>query len=205
MHLRVAGIYHFDPGCRARLLAWYHHLASTAQTAPVFVANEWSSAAFEHVKSQRRLLRELLKREWPQASVAVLDILSASLGYEGDAHEASFPDADILWLGSADRSSVNDYAKGRFAMYKGFLNNSALPSEPEAAVRALGSAARSVPIIDRDPQRDRDLAVKILDRLSGADGTWAAVAIGATHATQDDEAMVRLLQHHGVKCEVDLL
>jgi hypothetical protein len=206
MRLSIAGINHFDPGCRDKLERWFRHQVAIASAAPAFVATEWNESAFLLVRSQRPSFRRMLTAEWPDASTALLDVLEQSLGYEGDAHVIVCPDAEVLWLaGPSDAAQLQSYANDRFNMYKGFLAGSPLPADPVVAIRNLGAAARVAARHDGDSQRDQNFAVAIMDRAVGHSEAWSAIVVGANHAADNDWSMRRVLQDSGYACDVSFM
>jgi hypothetical protein len=89
--LRIAGVNHFDPGGRQKLVKW---LLSWSKKfgKPAFVATEWDKEIFARVKTQRKEFERLIGDQWPPLSAGLSSVLTLSLAYEGDAYLEVFPD-----------------------------------------------------------------------------------------------------------------
>ena len=80
-----------------------------------------------------------------------------------------------------------------------------MPADPKHAIELIGTVARRVATNQSDQQRDRDLASAIIERAERDPGSWAAIVIGADHVADREHSMLRVLQAHGYRCEVEVL
>jgi len=111
---------------------------------PSFVGVEWGQAVHEKVKKQRCKFRNLFQREFLNTSTAdELDLVEASLGYEGDTHPLIWPTSKTIWLdenrklSDLDSNSIKDYALGRIETLKQFKINSRITSSSRIAEKGL--------------------------------------------------------------------
>ena len=68
MDILIAGIVHYDVLGPDRLKKWFKGVLKTRGNFPEFVAVEWDEKIFDQIISQRTLIREYAKAEWPRAS-----------------------------------------------------------------------------------------------------------------------------------------
>ena len=203
MKLYIAGVNHFDPLCRPKLVKWLQHLSETYDKQPAFVAVGYDSNLFEQIKKQRRRFRQMLHNEWPSLTLEQLNILENSLAYEGDTHIEVFPDVEILWLDTGrqetDSNEWDKYAEKRLAMYKQYSFGKKTLSINKLSERILN--------ID-DPEynnlnRDEKFAYLIRQGISKSGGKWAIVIVGFNHTRKDIQGTMRcLLEDYGIICEV---
>ncbi len=210
MILYIIGINHFDPSCRLKLCNWFREWAEKGLKKPCFVATEWGQRIFERVREQRPELRQLLKKQWPHASENLLDTLSLSLAYEGDAHTTHFPEVEVLWLDDGrevNDDDVDNYARDRFEMYKRFLNSVPESTDEDSILRRIREAAvqEAGPIPQEGNARDEQFATRILQRIENSQCGQATVVVGKNHAGDFKGSMRRLLQEKGCSCEILLL
>jgi hypothetical protein len=201
--LRIAGINHMDPAMRGRLI----NLLAAHKVkfgSPDFIAVEWDERVFKSVSAKRERFRSLLKREWPNFSEKLLNILVLSLGYEGDSHLQVYPGVEILWLDQGRQYPLGfkeKCAEWRLRDYKRYLK--ALPanaSETEI-LSQMRQAASNVP----PPQpcgRDKRFADAIKNKSIGGARGWAIAIVGDDHARRDGGSMRGHLEMMGYKCEV---
>jgi hypothetical protein len=211
--VRIAGINHFDPAMRQGLIEWLAgRLAKHGK--PDFIAVEWDKGIFEGVKAKREEFRQLLKHEWPAISERLLNTLTLSLGYEGDAHLETYPDADILWLdkGRKEGPGSNDYpkkfvekcARWRLNHYKKFLGGWPTDANDSKILSRISQGANNVAPSQYDP-RDQKWVELIKVRSLGASLGWAIAIVGRDHTRRHDRSMRSLLEEIGYTCEVSFL
>lgn len=206
---RIAGVNHFDPAGRLRLVDWLA-LYSKRFGHPAFVATEWDKDIFAQVKAQRGEFQCLISNQWPNLSAGLVKVLTLSLAYEADTHTEVFSDVEVVWLDEGRRAPEDDirnYAPDRFAMYKHWLGDKVterddlvtLAKMSERAIREAGCP----PSIGND--RDAQFADLILRRVGKDGGDWAVVIVGKFHALTYSGSMRRLLEEREQICEVSLL
>ena len=206
MKLYIAGVNHFDPLCRPKLVKWLQHLSETYDKQPAFVAVEYDINLFEQIKKQRRRFRQMLHNEWPSLTLEQLNILENSLAYEGDTHLEVFPDVEILWLDTgrqvSDSSVLYKYAEDRLAMYKQYSSG-----ETALNINKLSERIRNVANPeDINLNRSKRFANLIHKGISKNDGKWAIVIVGFSHTRKDIQGTMRcLLEDNGLICEVSSL
>ena len=206
MKLYMAGVNHFDPLCRSKLVKWLQQLSETHDKWPAFVAVEYDRNQFEQIKKQRKRFRRLIQKEWPSLTSEQLDILENSLAYEGDTHFDVFPDVEILWLDTgrqiSDSSVLDKYAEDRLAMYKQYS-----PGETALNINKLSERIRNVANPeDINLNRSKRFADLIHKEISKNDGKWAMVIVGFSHTRKDIQGTMRcLLEDNGLICEVSSL
>jgi hypothetical protein len=206
MRLYIAGVCHFDPTGRARLLEWLEQLSEEHSEPPAFVAVEYDSDLFTKIKAQRARFRCLLTEHWPHAMPDFLDELELSLGYEGDTHERVFPDARIIWIDQGRMYNVEGFAEGRLIMYHQFLGEQGLLEDTAAALAILSQRALEAagPPTEGN-ERDARFARLIIQAIADGSGDWAIVVVGANHASDCPGRMRCLLEQVGQTCEVTIL
>ncbi len=206
MKLHIAGVCHFDPTGRQRLIEWLQRLSMQHSNRPAFVALEYDSDLFAKIEAQRASFRCLLSEHWSHAAPDLLDELELSLGYEGDTHERVFPDAKIIWLDQGRAYSVEGFAEERLIMYHQFLGRQELPPEASAALTRLSQEAwrRADPPVEGNG-RDQKFAELILQEITCHAADWGIAIVGAIHASDCPGRMRYLLEQAGQTCEVTLL
>lgn len=211
MILRIAGIQHFDVTARERLVGWLRSCGSEFG-APEYVAVEHRQDIFDEIKRQRTEFRRMLTSRWPLLSPSVVEKMTMSLGYEGDAHSEVFPDVEVLWLDEEREASENlirDYAKGRLELYQSYLPNRVAEMDDAAVLRALRQAdaaildARLPPV--RGCERDLKFAEVILKRIAMGGTGWGCIIVGKSHARRYPKSMVDILENNGQICKPHLL
>jgi hypothetical protein len=206
---RIAGVNHFDPTGRQRLIDWLA-LCSKQFGKPAFVATEWDKAIFDRVKGQREEFQLLISNQWPTLSPGLLKALTLSLAYEADAHVEVFPDVEVLWLDEGRQAPDNDirnYARDRFEMYKRWLGDEILERDDSATLARMSE--RATLEAGRPPnvgcERDAKFVDSILRRVRRGGGDWTVVIVGKFHALAYNGSMRRLLEEREQICEVSLL
>jgi hypothetical protein len=211
--LRIAGINHFDPTIRQKLLKWLDD-CSSKYGKPDFVALEWDKKVFEGVKAKREEFQRLLMETWPAVSKTLLNTLTLSLGYEGDAHLEVYPDVEILWLDEGRKQSqvpedypkhyVETCARNLFKRYDKFLGEWPDNECDSSVLARLSRAASAVPQTEFD-NRDAKFAGLIKSHpVSGRHG-WAIAIVGRDHARRNAGSMRVLLEKMSYTCEVFFL
>lgn len=204
MILRIAGVAHFDPTGRQRLVEWLRHCSGK----PTFIATEWDKHILQEVLLQREEFRRLISNQWPTLSADLLKSLTLFLAYEGDTHLEVFPEAEILWLdeGREPPEELRNYARNRFEMYKAWLGDKIAETDDSAILRRMSEMAAAEagdPPIQGN-ERDAKFADLILRRVTNG-GDWAAIIVGKFHALNYARSMRELLEAHDQICEVALL
>ena len=211
--LRIAGVAHKDPAIRPRLIEWLAEI-SEVQGNPSFVAVEWDKGVFESVKAKRVDFRSRLKGQWPRISDNLLNTLTLSLAYEGDAHVEVHPYVETVWLdqgraigtqpGDYQRGFVNHYPLSVLGAYKGFVGAHPLGSDDFATLSRMSCAANAPQAQPPYGLRDAKFANIIHDASSkhvpGAN-KWALVIVGNEHALDIDGSMRHILETMGYRCE----
>lgn len=211
MTLHILGINHNDPAMRQSLTGWLSRKAGMLGR-PHFVGVEWDHALFDRVTAQRQRFRELVAFQWPAMSDSLLNILSLSLGYEGDSHIEVFGQnpVETLWLDEGREyyeGDITQFPENRLALYTSYL-----PQWPERATDAqiilLMSESASKDVGDpplRGDLRDGRFADLLTRRFAlGAEG-WAVAIVGKFHATKIDGSMLAILESRNIVCEVSML
>ena len=203
MRLHIAGVNHFDPLCRPKLVKWLQQLSEIHDKWPAFVAVEYDKNLFEQAKKQRKRFQQLLQNEWPSLTSEQLNILQNSLVYEGDTHLEVFPDVEILWLDTgrqvSDSSEWDKYAEKRLATYK-----QCSFGEATLSINQLSERIRNA----EDPEdinlnRSKRFADLIRKGISKSRGKWTIVIVGFNHTRKDIQGTMRcLLEDNGLICEV---
>ncbi len=209
MELHIAGINHFDPLCRARLICWLERLLHTKKTSPAFIAIEASNDAYKKILDQREIFRQMLKSEFPNVSPVITDLLVQSLYYEADTYQIIFPDVNIIWLDAnreLDQSTLDNYARDRLNIYRRFMNK-------DNSLRMIGEAywnddwklPPTTPLGDPDYHRDYVIFNMINNAIATHNGSWAIVIVGASHASNREHSAKILLEKAGILCLVKIL
>ncbi len=207
MIIAAAGINHFDPRCRSLAIEWLRGQVNDRASQPAFVANEWTEQLSREVLAARPRFRELLLKQWPDASIELLTILEQSLAYEADTHLPVCPHAEVLWLGRDGPKPLGmpSYPVERVWLYRNFLGEGSMPASTERFITLIGEAARARANADLEPQRERDMARAIMDRVGRGGGTWAALVVGSAHLAEDGGSLASLLRSGGCVCEITIL
>jgi len=209
MTLHIAGITHFNPLHRDRFQAWLRTKKHAGLDGPAFFATEWDSTMFAKLRDQRPLFRELLKAEWPGLSPHLLEVLTLSLAYEGDAHVSEYPNTPTVWLDEGripDEGDFENYLQNRLALYRSFVNGMEITDE-KAFLTTMSevSERRAATPAFVPGSRDDIFAQRILERIEGDPDQWAVAIVGKLHGSETPGSMRMQLQEHGVVCDVTYL
>lgn len=207
MVIYIAGINHFDPLCRIELKAYLlEWLRNENLEPPAFIAVEYGEENFKKIEGQRPEFRQMLLKEWPDLNSNLLDIFTASLGYEGDVHKEVFPNAEILWLDERQdkEDAIRNYAKGRLEIYHDFLKGIDICNGHETVLRKLRDEARNSAKHGKfDKERSSKFAKLIMERIKkGISSNWAVVIVGSNHASKEQGTMRSILENYGFECIV---
>jgi hypothetical protein len=209
MILRIAGVNHFDPAGRQKLVDCLLLHAKEFGT-PAFIGVEWDKDIFTQVKAQRKKFRQLISNQWPELSLETIKALTLSLGYEADSHTEIFPDVKILWLDIGRQASeevVKNYAHDRFTMYKRWLCTKVIEKNATTILAEMGKMATDEA---GDPpkvgnERDAKFADLIPRQGTKGVGGWASIIVGKFHAMKYGGSMLQLLEEKGQICRVYVL
>jgi hypothetical protein len=202
--IEIAGICHPDPLGRRNLIAWLRSVSSRRVDSPLFVAVEWDSSIFEQVKSQRRLLGELIREEWPKADSRFVSTLVEAMAFEGDAHTEVFPSTRTVWLDQGrdvnDPTQVSQFAQDRLRTYRSMLARSP-EGDWAARLQEMSEAAwRSVNCSNPSSIRDPEFVRAICSEAAPRDVAWAIAVVGVCHARQGLGYLRDLLDEKGFTC-----
>lgn len=205
MKLLIAGITHFDVLGHRRLLEWLKQKLVIESVNPDFIAVEWDKNIYCLIKSQRKLIGELARKEWPTAPDSFVQVIQRSLGYEGDTHEEVFPSVETIWLDNGrkvdDGTIWSQYARDRMNIYKGFTQNTCLDfSENMLLNMSLKSWSACNPPEPGGTDRDIIFSDKIMSQIEHANSGWAIVIVGANHASLFPGCMTSRLSEQGIIC-----
>ncbi|MBI2907265.1 MAG: hypothetical protein HYX92_06375 [Chloroflexi bacterium] len=219
MFFCFAGVCHYDPLCRGRLVEWLNRLRNNPPipaVGPAFVAVEWGQEVFQAVKAQRRLFRELAAKTFPSLPAASLPVLERALAFEADAHLEVFPDTKTLWLDegrqldASEEAVADDPARDYLNTYEDFLGLSEKDRGKVTSLELFSEACwRRAEQWHKDPsayrfERDRAWLQLILARTR-QDG-WAIIIVGALHLSKDHQKSLRsLLERGGHPCTAQVL
>lgn len=202
MTLYIAGINHFDPMGREHVADWFNSLAQEYQSAPAFIAIEFDEAHFKALSEHRPRYRQWIQARWPHIPESDLDRFEKSLGYEGDTHHECFNGIETIWLDSGRElhdAAFESHAFQRLLCLQIFERNNALmlPGVVSEQVQAYMRADAF------SPERSRQFADRIMERVKCNPWEWAIAITGASHASDRfDNSMRSLLQKEGINCEV---
>ena len=181
-------INHFRPQGRQQLIAELQRL-DIAFRRPSFVAVEWDHEHHRQVAAQRPAFEEMLRKEFLSASEDELQILTNSLGYEGDAHQSVWPDITTIWLDKgreADNDSISHYAQRRLEMLRAFWKAGG-NGQPLGSLldfidqKAIARAKVRQESRDLD-QREQRWITRLAKQLSTlAPGNWGIIILGGSH------------------------
>lgn len=205
--MEIAGILHFDPLCKQRLIRWLKEQALLPDVPLEFVAVEWDNELFELVKSQRLLMRKLVEETWLDAQPSFLDVFAEALAFEGDTHLKVFPTVETLWLDQRrivnDRKIITNYVRERIEVYRSYLPNP-VPYLDQNVLEGMSCEAwrrvgkRQV----GGTPRDFKFATLILERIKEARTGWAIAIVGADHASENSDSLRSRLENAGIHCFV---
>ena len=193
----LAGVNHFDPLGLERLVERLGRLAGSG-VRPQFIAVEYDAQHFSKiVNEQRSKFRRLLLQEWPDLDDAELDLLERSLCYDGDAHRAVFPEAEVVWLDQGREvppDVLETLAGDTVAMYRNCWR-----SGLHGRIHELSAAVTAQEECRSADQRDRAFAKKLLEALDRHRIGLAIVGRGHVDLGLQD-SMAHRLSRHGVDC-----
>ena len=210
MHLRIAGVVHFDVRGKARLSDWLQRTRRVENGDPEFVAVEYEQDIFERIRARRQVIRGMAAELWPSAPGTSLDVIEESLGYEGDLHDKVFPRVKTIWLDEGrkikDPTVIERYACDRFNLYRGYAveQGQSLSASTLNHMSTQAWAAGPPPIRGGDA-RDEIFASRLLEWCVRGQNCWGICIVGANHATDVEGSMVSRLQCAGVECDVSFL
>ena len=206
--LYIAGIQHFDPLCRDRLLNWLKKLEKSHDNPPLFIAVEWDENIFRKIAQQRPTLQHLAKKVWPQASLFFLEKLSEAMAFEADTHIESFPTVPTLWLENGRIVSpeiIENYARDRLNVYRSFLSHEITGLNNDALQIMSKEAWNCSSKPSKGNSRDIKFAKLISDHFNQLGNCWAIAIVGANHVSTVSEYMRSILIEQGIKCDVTIL
>jgi len=204
--IRIAGVNHFDPLCRHKLLDWFCSCFNDFGQ-PNALATEWDEQLFSKVREQREHFANRLREAFPYLSPETVNTLKLSLGFEGDTHLDIFPDVEVLWLDQGRQQDVSTYAEDRLAMFKDFLAQPPIDVNDSNVLARLSAAAREraggqeIAGGDRDKKFVDLLFKKMADYKDG----YVIVVVGIYHTSQVEGSMRSLLERAGQSCEAATL
>jgi hypothetical protein len=209
MVLCIAGVGHFDPAARQRLVKLLRYCSKKCGK-PAFIATEWDKNIFEKVIAQRNEFRAAISNQWPSFSAELLNSLTLSLAYEGDSHLEVFPDAEVMWLDEgreAPEEDIKRYARDRFAIYKGWLGDNVSETDESAILEKMRKKAAQQAGIppSEGTERDAKWADMILRGEAKGGGDWAVIIVGKFHALKYAGSLLDLLEAEKQGCKVVLL
>jgi len=209
MILCIAGVGHFDPAARQRLVKLLRYCCQRCGK-PAFIATEWDKDIFEQVLAQRKEFQAAISNQWPGFSAELLELLMLSLAYEADTHLEVFPDAEILWLDAgreAPEEDIKNYARDRFAIYKEWLGDNVSEKDDSKILKKMskkaGQQAGTPP--SKGTERDAKWAHMILQRARKGGGDWAVIIVGKFHALTYAGSMRDILKTGEDTCKVFFL
>lgn len=214
MELYLAGVNHNDPLGRIELTRWLKRLAGCKGSPPGFVAVEWDERVAARIHAQREGLRQLVADDWPAAPTGFGDSLALTLAYEADTPAEVFPTVEMIWL-DADREPepdheqiIRDYAERLWRMlYRPCLARGPLPQARDDALTVISRCVWSLSGSGRDGvgERDEKWANRLLNSTANHAGSWATAVVGASHASDREGSLRRILERAGVACTADIL
>jgi hypothetical protein len=218
--LWLVGGLHDDLGMPAKGEAWLRAVSRTNRVRPRFVAVEWPANVVRAVLPEADHLRRYLRdRAWPGADSAVLEAALATLCWEATVALQTFNrEVPIVWLEDGvdlqnDASIIKSprfYLEWKKAVeltrvLGGKAANAASMTSARAAwnasVAAMWVAAeQSLPTRRLKSVRDHSWADAI-DRARHRYGRgWAAVFVGAAHATRfDSDTLASVLDARDIR------
>ncbi len=193
----LAGVNHLDPLGRERLVERLGRIADDG-VRPEFAAVEYDPQHFSRiVDEQRPAFRRLLKQAWPDLDDAELDLLELSLGYEGDAHRAIFPKAEVVWLDQGreeDSDVLETFARDTVVKYRWHLGN-----QLHGRIGELSAVVTAQPEHQKPGGRDEAFAAIVLEKLESL--PVGVVVVGGLHVDLDVQGtMAQRLVQGGVQC-----
>jgi len=210
MKIFIAGIVHFDVLGRYRLSKWINEVSEKMGNLPEFVAVEWDKEVFKQIYSQRILIRNYAKSEWPAAPPKFIDIIESSMGFEGDTHKLFSPNIETLWMDQGrpieDMSIITEYAMDRFNIYRKYFPDGSFDFGPKTLLHMSKKAwARASPDTAVGSPRDAIFFEVILSRLNRLISDWAIVIVGASHARKNEGFLAKRLMDEGLSCYSKIL
>jgi len=146
----------------------------------------------------------------PEISESLLNTLTLSLAYEGDAHLQVYPEVEILWLDEGRK--LNDrlwteYARLRLRMYRNFFWEGLPKIDDESILLELSRRASLdiEPPPENGEERDVIFANLISAKATDDHNKWAIAIVGRNHALENDGSMRHRLEAVNIQCEVRLL
>lgn len=212
--IHIAGINHFNPFCRQRIVHWLEEVREkSGQDSPCFVAVEFDDAAHREVVIQRNNYRNSIRDVWPHLSPENTELLVQGLGYEGDAHRTVFPETDVIWLDQGRACpEIATFASDHLIKYRVDLALLAMkgvqldPADPHFLQRLIAEGGALLP---EEPfvagERDKLFADRIVGGVQNCGAGWAAVIVGCRHAEYGNGSMIDILQATGIDLQPTLL
>lgn len=210
MRVFIAGINHNDVLGQRRLIKWLNEKANTERDDPEFVAVEWDEGMHSRVKAQRKLIGELVRKEWPAATDYFVHTIERSLGYDGDTHCEVFPSVNTIWLDKGralgDPAIVDNYYVDRMNIYRCCAQGVPMDFTEnllhDMSVRAWDLGGSPVPGGD---SRDALFSEMIIEETKRALSGWCIVIVGCNHAGLSNGSMAWRLRKEGMVCLPDEL
>lgn len=206
--IKVFGINHYNPAAYLWLKAQLIEYAKLS-AEPDLYAIEWDSNVFDTIKSQRNLLFQELKIILPDLSLEEIKIVSATMGFEGDAHEGILHPKHIIWLDQkrAVPCSIDSYYKYPISRLLGLLSEGGTINSIKQLIELykLEYGPRSYNINQPSQNRDKIFAEKIIDYISQNDVAECLTIVGSKHTEPKiDGSFTDRLLKKGLSIEVKL-
>lgn len=213
MDLIFVGGLHWHPECRRAYQLALRSLIDE-RMAPAFIAIEWDSGVVESRIAQRTLYREKWGAKRPQDRGSQLRKLATRLAWESDGHRAVVRGVPIVWLdeGRVELASSRPFGSNRLVNEQFILGpnfqhvtrgdamaaiNKSWIDEADATQKKIGSP--------RDSSRDLVWQRRILRAIRVHRGDWAAIVVGAIHASEWDAQTLFCLMSGQYTCVVRFL
>jgi len=209
----IGAVRHYDPLGRRRIVDLLQTQKQVYGSSPLFVAVEWEEKVFRAIETQRPHFRELISAAWPCQSEDFLDVMAASLAFDGDSHRDDESIGQTIWMDQQGTSpndpKVLEYAEARLERIRFLVGGDTLPDDPFRALSTISEKLWTLPPdcvdLEDEGQRDRTFWATLQPHLNSSALGWGLVIVGQLHAEQCDIRLTGILKANGVNCCVTLL
>lgn len=197
--IKIFGINHYNPAAYLWLKAQLIKYAKLC-AEPDLYALEWDSNVFDTIKPQRNILFQELKKILPDLSLEEIEIVSDTMGFEGDAHKGILHPKHIIWLDQEREitCSIDSYYKYPLSRLKYLLPKGKVINGIKQLIELYKPkyGPQSYDINEPSQNRDKIFTEKILDYINQNDVAECLIIVGSKHAECkiDDSFADRLLK-----------
>jgi len=206
--VNVFGINHYNPAAYLWLKAQLREYARL-NAEPELYAIEWDSSIFRSIKAQRIILYQELKKVLPNFSGEELQIISNTMGFEGDAHEGIVYPKNIVWLdqGRDITCNIESYYRYHLSRLQSLLPQGVVINGLKHLIELYKNEYGPYSYDIKKPSQNRDkvFSETIIDYIERNSVSECLTVVGSKHAERKiDNSFADRLLKQGLRIEVQV-